>query len=409
MLTARGGAVALAGAMMWLVARVIGSPGLEVVGLGLAALPIVALLTSRGTRRKLEVRRRVSEARVRPGTRVTVELDVENRSVASTSFLLLEDRLPPSLGRAARLVLAGLSGRSGQRVGYTVLPQARGRYRLGPLTVDVTDPYGLTRQRLEFDDGDEVLVTPEIEDLSAMPDPASGPSFGASRARQLLRVGDEYHTMRQYQQGDDLRRVHWPSVARTGQLMIRQDEATRRANGLILLDQRQSAIGQVRGAAFERAVSVTASVGVLLSRAGFQLRLATADLAPAPVTEERFLDTLAGIGHAQARTIAPALAHLRGAASADTSLVYVSAPPAPTELAALLRAGSGFGPKLAILVDPVDPTTLPPERRAQLEGRTTQARLALVRAGWDCVTMPPTARLIERWHAPKDRALASGV
>ncbi len=409
MLTARGIAVAIAGVAMWLTARIVGSPGLEVVGLGLGALPVLALALSQWSRRRLDVRRRLSDARVRPGTRVTVEVEIENRSVAPVSFLLLEDKLPSALGRPARLVVAELAGRSGQRVGYTLLPQARGRYPLGPLTVDVTDAYGLTRQRLEFAAHDELLVTPEIEDLRSAPNQPTGQSFGSTRARQLLRVGEEYYTMRQYQEGDDLRRIHWASVARTGDLMIRQDEATRRASGLVFLDQRQAAIGQSRGAAFERAVSAAASVGELLVRAGFQLRFATADMAPTALTEERFLDALAGVTHAQARTIAPSLVHLRAAASTDTSLVFVSGPPAPAELAALSRAGSGFGPKLAILVYPLELASLTPDRQAQFEGRGTQARLALTRAGWDCLLLSPSTRLSERWHTPRHRRVASSA
>ncbi len=290
---------------------------------------------------------------------------------------------------------------------YTVLPQSRGRYRIGPLTVDLADAFGLTRRRMEFDERDELLVTPEIEDLSVSPDPAQGPSFGLSRARQLLRTGEEYYMMRQYREGDDLRRLHWPSVARTGELMIRQDEATRRASGLVFLDNRQAALGQSHGAAFERAVSVAGSVGVLLARSGFTVRFATTELPAAAATEDRFLDTLAGVSHSSSRTIGPALARLRGAASADTSLVLVSAPPSAEELAPLLRAGAGFGRCLAVFVYPIDPAALPPDRQAQLEGRATQARLALTRSGWDCIVIPPSMRLSERWHAPKERLLAS--
>jgi uncharacterized protein (DUF58 family) len=412
MLTPRGVATLVAGLAMWLAARIVGSAGLEIVGLGLAALPVVALAASRWRRRRLEVRRRLSDPRVAPGARVTVEVGIDNRSVAATPFMLIEDRMPSALGRPARLVLAELPGRTGGRVAYSVVPQARGRYPLGPLSVDVTDAFGMARQRLRFDLRDEVVVTPEIEDLASGVDPSTGPSFGAARARQLLRVGEEYFTMRQYQHGDDLRRLHWPSVARTGELMIRQDEATRRANGLVFLDQRRAAVGQVRGAAFERAVSAAASVGVLLLRAGFQLRLATSDMAPTALTEERFLDALAGVTDGNARTLAPSLAHLRAAASADTSLVFVSAPPPPAELASLIRAASSFGPKLAVLVHASEPSSLPPDRQAQLEGRATQARLALARAGWDCVILSPSTRLVERWHTPnasRDPRLASNA
>jgi uncharacterized protein (DUF58 family) len=394
---------------MWLCARVLGSPGLEVIGIGMGALPFIAVAVARWSRSRLTVRRRLTEGRAMPGTRVTVELEVENRTAAPTPFLLVEDRLPPSLGRPARLVVSGIRPHGVQRVTYSVVPQSRGRYRLGPLTIELADPFSLTRTRLEFDQMDELLVTPEVEDLSRPPDPAAGSSFGYSRATHLFRTGEEFYTMRPYQDGDDLRRIHWPSVARTGALMIRQDETSRRASALVFLDSRQQALGQARSPAFERAVSAAASIGVLLSTNGFALRFATADTPAASVSEERFLESLAGVEHAASRSIGPSLTNLRGGASPDTSLILVSSPPVPAELTALLRAGSGFGHKLAVLVYHVDPSRLPPERMAQLEGRATHARSAMTRSGWDCLILSPSGRLAERWFAPRERLLASSV
>lgn len=405
----RGFVVFGAGLAMWVASRIVGSSGMEVVGIGLVAMPFLAGLLVRWGRTRLRIFRRLSDVRVAPGTRVTVRLDVENEAVVPSPFLMLEDRLPPTLGRPARLVVSGVPARGSQQVAYTVLPQARGRYRMGPLTVDVSDPFMLTRQRLQFDELDDLLVTPEIEDLFSAPDSGIGPSWGASRARQLFRTGEEYYTMRQYQLGDDLRRIHWPSVARTGDLMIRQDESSRRASGLVFLDNRGHSLGKSHTPAFERAVSVAATLGVLLAQRGFALRLGTTESQPTPVSEERFLDTLAGISHSSTRSIGASLAHLRTGASADTSLVYVGAPPAPGELTSLIRAGAGFGPKLVILVHPVDPVTLPPGRGAQLEGRATQANLAFARAGWDCIVLTPPTPLKERWHAPRERPLAHSV
>jgi uncharacterized protein (DUF58 family) len=405
----RGVAVVGAGLALWVAARIVGSSGMEVVGVGLTVLPFLAAGFVWWGRTQVRLRRRLTDVRVPPGTRVNVQLEVDNRSSVPTSFLLIEDRLPPSLGRPARLVVSSVGPRRTQQVSYTVLPQARGRYRFGPMSVDVSDPFALTRLRLGFDDRDELLVTPEIEDLFEPSDSAMGPSFGASRARQLFRTGEEYYTMRTYQEGDDLRRIHWPSVARTGELMIRQDESSRRATGLVFLDTRAHALGQSHGQAFERAVSVTATLGVMLARGGFALRLATTEAPPAAVSEDRLMDALAGVTHAQARSIGPALSHLRAGASADTSLVFVSAPPAPTELSSLIRAGAGFGPKLAVLIYPVDPETLPPDRRRQLEGRATQAVMALTRSGWDPIVLPPSMKLKERWHTPRERPLARSV
>jgi uncharacterized protein (DUF58 family) len=409
MLAGRGVAVFATGLAMWVAARLLGSPGLEVVGIGIAVLPLLAAWATKRSARRILVRRRLSEVRVVPGTRVQVTLELENASPIPTSFLLLEDRLPTPLGRAARLVMGGIAPSARERATYTLVPQSRGRYTLGPLVVDVSDPFALTRLRLEFDEREELLVTPEIEDLGAAPDPSSGPTFGASRARQLFRTGEEYYTMRQYQEGDDLRRIHWPSVARTGELMIRQDESTRRASGLVFLDTRTAALGRSHTPPFERAVSVAASIGVLLSRRGFVLRLGTTELPAAALSEDRFLDALTGVSHAEVRSMGPALAHLRAGSSPDTSLVFVAAPPVPAELGALIRAGAGFGQKLAVLVYPTDPGRLPPERQAQLEGRASQARLSLARAGWDVIVLPPSMRLTERWHSPLERPLARTV
>ncbi len=127
------------------------------------------------------------------------------------------------------------------------------------------------------------------------------------------------------------------------------------------------------------------------------------------MTEERFLDALAGISHASARSVGPSLAHLRTGASADTSLVFVASPPAPGELTSLIRAGAGFGPKLAVLVHPVDPARCPRPARPSSRAGPPRRGLAFTRAGWDCIVLTPTTRLKERWHAPRERPLAHSV
>jgi uncharacterized protein (DUF58 family) len=394
---------------MWVAARILGSPGLEVVAIGIGALPFLAALFVRFTPRKLEIRRRLSDIRVAPGTRVSVDIELRNGASARSPLLLLEDRLPAGLGRPARLVVTGIPPRGRQQVGYTVLPQTRGRYGIGPLWVDVTDPFGLTRGRVRVDRRDELLVTPEIEDLTTPPDAATGHGVGAARARQLMRTGEEYFTMRAYQEGDDLRRIHWPSVARTGELMIRQNEASRRASALVFLDDRETGLGPAHGPAFERAVSCAGSVGMLLLEEHFTLRFATPELIATPMSEDRFLDVLARLGGGKERSLAAALVNLRVAASPEASLVFVGPPPAPQELPGLIRAATGYGPKMAVLVRPADPATVPPSRRTAIEGRSTQASLALTRSGWDVMILDPSTRLADRWHTPRERPLASNA
>ncbi len=402
----RGVLVFAAGIVVWIVARILGSATLHMMAVGIVVLPFVAVGLARWSRHRLRLRRRLTQTRVQPGQRVDVEIEVENRSPTPTSFLLLDDRLPAALGRSARLVLAAMVPRDRQRVRYSLVPRRRGRYTLGPVAVDLADPFALTNMRVEFDEREDLVVAPEVEALTGGPDSPFGLTSGLARARHVFRTGDEFYTMRQYIEGDDLKRIHWPSVARSGHLMIRQDESTRRSTAVMFVDTRDSAVGQMHSPCFEKVISGTASVGVLLLRYGFTLKLATTQIPPQRVTEEALLDALAGIGHHSTRALATGLTRLRMVAASDTTLVMVGAPPPPSELASILRVGSMFGPKVAVLVHPTDPDTLPPDRRAQLEGRATQAWTSMTRTGWEVVVLPPSGRLRDVWHASKTRPSA---
>ena len=231
---------------------------LHIVAVGVALLPLAAGGFARWSRANLEVTRRLSATRVVPGQRVRIELEVENRSPATTSFVLLEDEVPPALGRPARLVLTGLPARSSQRVAYSVMCRTRGRYHIGPLRIDISDPFALTKLRLEYPDRDELVVFPEVEELRAGLSSQFGSGAGESASRHLFRTGEEFFTMREYQVGDDLRRIHWPSVARRGRLMIRQDESARRSLATVFLDTRLSALGHAHTPSFEKATTSSA-------------------------------------------------------------------------------------------------------------------------------------------------------
>src|SRR3989442_14007882 len=174
----------------------------------------------------------------------------------------------------------------------------------------------------------ELVVYPEVEAIEPWRLGIQGAGSGESAARHLHRSAAEFYTMREYVTGDDLRRIHWPSVAKTGVLMIRQDEATRRSSATVFLDNRVEALGGHGAPSFERAVSVAASVGRAMIRAGFTLRLAAPDSAPTIMTEETLLEALAGAAPSRRHGTGDVLRGLRDGALADTTLAFVSAPPA---------------------------------------------------------------------------------
>ena len=395
--TGRGWAAFGSGIVLWIAARLMGSPDLHMVAVGVFVLPLLAALFVQWNRLRLDVHRHVSPSRVFPDTPVTVTLTVQNHGPGTLPFLLLEDALPPGLARPARVVVGGVPARNEQLVSYRLVPRVRGQYSLGPTSMWITDPFGLARIRIESAASGRLVVYPRVEDVPASEMALRGAGRGDSKARELHRSAAEFYTMREYMIGDDLRRIHWPSVARTQKLMIRQDEATRRSAATIVLDNRAFTLGPVGSAGFERAVSIAASIGRSLAKAGFALHFATMDAPSEPVSEERLLEILSALDHSRQREVAGALSTLRGRSVADSSLLLVAAPPIASEVEALVRAGTRFGGKSAVLVYPADRLDVRPETAAEMEGRAQAARARLQQARWLVCTVEMREGLAEAW------------
>jgi uncharacterized protein (DUF58 family) len=402
--TRRGWAAFGTGFFLWVAARVMGSPDLHMVAAGLIVLPVAALLLVRWGRIKVSVGRSLSAVRVYPGTRVVVTLTVTNDGRSTVPFLLVEDALPAALGKPARLVVTGVPPEQSQAAAYSFVCRQRGRYKIGPATVAATDPFGLAQTRLVATGQNDLIVYPAVEALQPWKLGSQGVGAGESAVRHLHRTAAEFYTMRQYVTGDDLRRIHWPSVAKTGELMIRQDESTRRSWATLFIDNRAGALGMSGSHAFERVVSCGASVARVLARAGFQVTLATADSAPAQVSESALLEFLAGVTMARVSGVADVLTRLRSAGPPDSTIAVVAPLPSPPEVAMLTRVGMAFGRKLAVVVVPMDGSNgLAAAGEYRL--RSEAARAALVRAAWDVYLVSPDGRLAEEWERRNPRRL----
>jgi uncharacterized protein (DUF58 family) len=386
-----------------------GSRDLHMIAAGVLALPFLAALFVQWNRVHLDVHRSLSAVRVFPGTKVAVNLSVHNGGPGTAPFLLMEDSLPSEFGKPARVVVTGIPARERQEVSYAFVCRRRGRFTVGPSTILITDPFGLARVRIATGSANDLIVYPEVEDLDLKGLAVQGAGSGDSAVRHLYQSAAEFYTMREYVTGDDLRRIHWRSVARTGQLMIRQDETTRRSVATIFLDNRQTALGSGGSAGFERAVSVAATVGRSLIRSGFAVRLARVDSPAQVVNEERLLEALADVTHSRERGIGNALRAIQATVVNDSTLVLVTCPPSEGEVTGITRAGSGFGRKVAVLVYPVSLAALPPEAASEVQGRASVARASLQRAGWQVFVIEPDGRLTEAWTESTRRKARAAV
>ncbi len=153
---------------------------------------------------------------------------------------------------------------------------ARGLLTLSDLGLWCEDPFGLVARRITVAPPAHVVVYPVPADISAERRPRRAHPGGrdrssASSATNAL-SGDELSGLRPYAPGDRLTRLHWPSLARTGELVVREFLEPQAGSLALLVDLRPSAH---TGDSIERTISRAAGFGVAALQRGLSVELCT--------------------------------------------------------------------------------------------------------------------------------------
>lgn len=252
----------------------LGQKDLLRIGILVLLLPMVTVVLIGRARYRLSCRRSVSPARVPVGKPTRVLLHLENAGRMPSNLVLVEDQVPYALGTRPRFVLDEVGPRWRRDISYTVRSEVRGRFTLGPLRIRITDPFGLIELTRGFQARNTLTVTPEVHPLNPGHLGGEWSGTGDNRPRAFAAAGAEDVTVREYRDGDDLRRVHWASSARLGELMVRREEQPFQSRATLIMDTRSSAHrGTGPASSFEWMVTAAASIGVHLASQGFALRL----------------------------------------------------------------------------------------------------------------------------------------
>ncbi|HKN37749.1 MAG TPA: DUF58 domain-containing protein [Acidimicrobiia bacterium] len=269
-LTARGrGLLAAAGALL-VTAWLFGSA--ELAGLGAAAAAAVgaAAVVVRRAPATYRAERWLAPARVGVGATASARLrftNVGSRPTAGTAVAT------DGLGNgSARCRVPALGPGAVAEAAYELPTERRGVIAVGPLAIGFGDPLGLAERRVEVTGAGRLVVHPRIHPVLALPGSSTREARHGSTHPARAPQGDDFFALREYEMGDDLRRVHWRSTARLGELMLRQDELRFGEVATVLLDTRARAH---RGDSFERALEVAASVAAALVDDGRRLRFLT--------------------------------------------------------------------------------------------------------------------------------------
>jgi len=165
-----------------------------------------------------------------------------------------------------------------REVTYDIRSHVRGRHRLGPLSLRVRDPFGLATIALALSGTCEVLVLPRVEPLTGGRPGGEGIGAEGVIPHMVALHGEDDVSIREYRDGDDLRRIHWPATAHQGELMVRQEDRPARRRAVLVLDSRASGHrGSGPSGSFEWAVSAIASTAVHLASQGYSVHLVSSE------------------------------------------------------------------------------------------------------------------------------------
>lgn len=266
-MTRRGWTVLGSAFALWAGGRLFGVGELIQVATALAVTLLLAAASVHLRRRPL-LAHRLGEPYVQRGDEARIEVLVKNLNPFPTAPLTLIQEFPNPLNSVSSTV-PSISPRRTRTVATLLRPERRGRYRLGPLRIVVTDPFGLSQRTQLIEDPFELVVHPRIERLKAPEVVARHPGENAPGGLPES-FGDDLYALREYAAGDDPRRVHWKTTARVGKLIVRDSEAEEGEQITLILDDRSSSYRIAED--FEWAVDAAASVAALFDRLGFEIR-----------------------------------------------------------------------------------------------------------------------------------------
>ena len=254
----RLGGAFLLGLCVTAAALAFGSRPLGVAGVGLLLAAGAVRVWAGFVRGPVSVTYVVDPAPATEGDRVRLRIDARRASRMPVGSLVARGALDRIGAYECRLSGHGRSAAGALELGR--LP--RGRFPVSDARIVIGDHLGLESISLMTDQaGVAVVVHPRLVDLQSLFSDAG--RLGGAGRRLLLRrpAGFDFHSVREYTQGESLRRVHWPTTARRGQLMVKELEDTPRDAVVVLLDcDPAGASGRPPDSSFDAAVRAAGSV-----------------------------------------------------------------------------------------------------------------------------------------------------
>ena len=330
---------------------------------------------------RLVLQRAINPVQLHDGERALVDLTLESRR--RVFRVTVEDRVH-GLG-SARFVADRVADGDAMAGRYEVLCRPRGVYKVGPSKVTIGDPLGFIESTSTFGTVDRLVVYPRIDPLAGVPTGrGQDQTINTARASFWHTGGEDFFTLREYHQGDDLRKVHWPSSAKHDQLMIKQLEMPWQSRAFILLDPRVEPHDSAES--FEQAVRGAASTLKHLFASGYTPTIwsgsGNGTVVGNPNAYQVAMEELATIRPSNGQNLRHLISRLRRSGMAGGVLVMVTGRADEADLAAMRLLSQDFYRTVVLSV-------------AETEN---DAILGFAKAGALVVRSSPTGTWTESWR-----------
>ncbi len=226
---------------------------------GLGGLFAVAYLWARQLLHGLHGQRRLRFGWVSVGDRLSEEFSLANRGFVPAFWVEVADEsnVPGYRPGVVRSVGADASEQWRQ----SAICSRRGQYRLGPWSLQSSDPFGIFAVAIHYPQTEEIIIHPPIHAELPIPLP-SGQSSGRSRARERSwQATLNAASVRDYRPNEPYRWIHWPTTARRDTLTVREFDLDAAGDLWLLLDLEAAVqLGQEEQGTEEQAILLAASL-----------------------------------------------------------------------------------------------------------------------------------------------------
>jgi uncharacterized protein (DUF58 family) len=252
-LTARGRVLLLLGGALYVAAWAFGSNALYPVAVGFLLVVLVAALSVHAAARPMGYRRRAGSTEQVEGDDVIVDVELLPTGFLGLTTATVVERIARLGERTVELEDVGgrLRGR------YVLESVRRGRYGVDEATAVLQDPFGLEEARVQLVPQGALLVLPRLVDLDVLFSESGTHAHDGRRLLLRRPSGFDVHSVREYEEGESLRKVHWKTTARRGRLMVKELQDEPRDEVAILLDADASAVA---GSSFDAQVRAAGSL-----------------------------------------------------------------------------------------------------------------------------------------------------